>query len=230
MVQKVLNGLKILIVKSFGKNNIKFINHREMYTSYIKPIIDFLIALIVLCIFAPIMIMIILGLMLYNRGTPFFIQSRPGKNEKVFNLLKFKTMRDAYDENGKPLPDKDRITPVGAWVRKLSLDELPQLINVLKGDMSLVGPRPLLVKYLPLYNDEQKRRHDVKPGITGWAQVNGRNAINWNKKFELDIWYVDNISVVLDVKIFYLTIVKVFKREGVNVDQNNTMTPFNGEL
>ncbi len=168
--------------------------------------------------------------MLYNRGTPFFIQSRPGKNEKVFNLLKFKTMRDAYDENGKPLPDKDRITPVGAWVRKLSLDELPQLINVLKGDMSLVGPRPLLVKYLPLYNDEQKRRHDVKPGITGWAQVNGRNAINWNKKFELDIWYVDNISVVLDVKIFYLTIVKVFKREGVNVDQNNTMTPFNGEL
>ncbi|MGB4448623.1 MAG: sugar transferase [Cloacibacterium sp.] len=199
-----------------------------MYTSYIKPIIDFLIALIVLCIFAPIMIMIILGLMLYNRGTPFFIQSRPGKNEKVFNLLKFKTMRDAYDENGKPLPDKDRITPVGAWVRKLSLDELPQLINVLKGDMSLVGPRPLLVKYLPLYNDEQKRRHDVKPGITGWAQVNGRNAINWNKKFELDIWYVDNISVVLDVKIFYLTIVKVFKREGVNVDQNNTMIPFNG--
>lgn len=201
-----------------------------MYTLYIKPIIDFLIALIVLCIFAPIMIMIILGLMLYNKGTPFFIQSRPGKNEKVFNLLKFKTMRDAYDENGKPLPDKDRITPVGAWVRKLSLDELPQLINVIKGDMSLIGPRPLLIKYLPLYNNEQKRRHDVKPGITGWAQVNGRNSIDWNKKFELDVWYVDNISAILDLKIIYLTIVKVFKREGINIDQNNTMTPFNGEL
>ena len=168
--------------------------------------------------------------MLYNRGTPFFIQSRPGKNEKVFNLLKFKTMRDAYDENGKSLPDKDRITPVGAWVRKLSLDELPQLINVIKGDMSLIGPRPLLIKYLPLYNNEQKRRHDVKPGITGWAQVNGRNSIDWNKKFELDVWYVDNISAILDLKILYLTIVKVFKREGINVDQNNTMTPFNGEL
>ena len=168
--------------------------------------------------------------MLYNKGTPFFIQSRPGKNEKVFNLLKFKTMRDAYDENGKPLPDKDRITPVGAWVRKLSLDELPQLINVIKGDMSLIGPRPLLIKYLPLYNNEQKRRHDVKPGITGWAQVNGRNSIDWNKKFELDVWYVDNISAILDLKILYLTIVKVFKREGINVDQNNTMTPFNGEL
>jgi lipopolysaccharide/colanic/teichoic acid biosynthesis glycosyltransferase len=201
-----------------------------MYTLYIKPIIDFLIALIVLAIFSPIIIMIILGLMLYNRGTPFFIQSRPGKNEKVFNLFKFKTMRDAYDENGKPLPDKDRITPVGAWVRKLSLDELPQLINVIKGDMSLIGPRPLLIKYLPLYNNEQKRRHDVKPGITGWAQVNGRNSIDWNKKFELDVWYVDNISAILDLKIIYLTIVKVFKREGINVDQNNTMTPFNGEL
>jgi lipopolysaccharide/colanic/teichoic acid biosynthesis glycosyltransferase len=139
-------------------------------------------------------------------------------------------MRDAYDENGKPLPDKDRITPVGAWVRKLSLDELPQLINVIKGDMSLIGPRPLLIKYLPLYNNEQKRRHDVKPGITGWAQVNGRNSIDWNKKFELDVWYVDNISAILDLKIIYLTIVKVFKREGINVDQNNTMTPFNGEL
>lgn len=201
-----------------------------MYTSYIKPILDFLIAALVLVVFSPIIIMIMAGLVFYNRGTPFFMQPRPGKNEKVFNLLKFKTMRDAYDENGKPLPDKDRITPVGAWVRKLSLDELPQLINVIKGDMSLIGPRPLLIKYLPLYNNEQKRRHDVKPGITGWAQVNGRNSIDWNKKFELDVWYVDNISAILDLKIIYLTIVKVFKREGINVDQNNTMTPFNGEL
>ena len=199
-----------------------------MYTLYIKPIIDFLIALIVLCIFAPIMIMIILGLMLYNRGTPFFIQSRPGKNEKVFNLLKFKTMRDAYDENGKPLPDKDRITPVGAWVRKLSLDELPQLINVLKGDMSLVGPRPLLVKYLPLYNDEQKRRHDVKPGITGWAQVNGRNAISWEQKFDYDVWYVDNQSFWLDIKILWLTFLKVVKRSDISSSTSSTMEKFTG--
>ena len=201
-----------------------------MYKDFLKPIFDFLIAIVVLMIFSPIILMIMIGLVFYNRGTPFFMQQRLGKNEKIFKLIKFKTMRDAYDENGKPLPDKDRITPVGAWVRKLSLDELPQLINVIKGDMSLIGPRPLLIKYLPLYNNEQKRRHDVKPGITGWAQVNGRNSIDWNKKFELDVWYVDNISAILDLKILYLTIVKVFKREGINVDQNNTMTPFNGEL
>ena len=166
--------------------------------------------------------------MLYNRGTPFFIQSRPGKNEKIFKLIKFKTMRDAYDENGKPLPDKDRITPVGAWVRKLSLDELPQLINVIKGDMSLIGPRPLLVKYLPLYNNEQKRRHEVKPGITGWAQVNGRNAIDWDRKFQLDVWYVDHISLFLDMKILYLTFLKVIKREGINNGEEVTMKPFTG--
>ena len=166
-----------------------------------------------------------------NLGSPvLFRQTRPGLDGKPFEMIKFRTMKDAIDSEGNPLPDSERLTDFGKALRNSSLDELPELWNVIKGDMSLVGPRPLLVKYLPLYNDEQKRRHDVKPGITGWAQVNGRNAINWNKKFELDIWYVDNISVVLDVKIFYLTIVKVFKREGVNVDQNNTMTPFNGEL
>lgn len=199
-----------------------------MYKDFLKPIFDFLIAIVVLMIFSPIILMIMIGLVFYNRGMPFFMQQRPGKNEKIFKLIKFKTMRDAYDENGKPLPDKDRITPVGAWVRKLSLDELPQLINVIKGDMSLIGPRPLLVKYLPLYNNEQKRRHEVKPGITGWAQVNGRNAIDWNKKFELDVWYVDNVSLLIDIKIVYLTFLKVIKREGINNNSDITMKPFIG--
>ena len=201
-----------------------------MYKSFIKAILDFIAALVLLVIFVPLILIVLIALAFYNQGTPFFTQPRPGKDGKIFKLIKFKTMRDAWDETGAPLPDKDRITPMGAWVRKLSLDELPQLINVIKGDMSLIGPRPLLIKYLPLYNNEQKRRHDVKPGITGWAQVNGRNSIDWNKKFELDVWYVDNISAILDLKILCLTIVKVFKREGINVDQNNTMTPFNGEL
>lgn len=199
-----------------------------MYKDFLKPIFDFLIAIVVLMIFSPIILMIMIGLVFYNRGTPFFMQQRPGKNEKIFKLIKFKTMRDAYGENGKPLSDKERITPVGAWVRKLSLDELPQLINVIKGDMSLIGPRPLLVKYLPLYNNEQKRRHEVKPGITGWAQVNGRNAIDWDRKFQLDVWYVDHISLFLDMKILYLTFLKVIKREGINNNSEVTMKPFTG--
>ena len=199
-----------------------------MYKNKIKYFFDFLIAFVLLIVFSPIILLIMIGLAFFNKGTPFFMQSRPGKNEKIFKLIKFKTMRDAYDDEGKPLPDKDRITPVGGWVRKLSLDELPQLINVVKGDMSLIGPRPLLVKYLPLYNNEQKRRHEVRPGITGWAQVNGRNAIDWNRKFQLDVWYVDHISLLLDIKIFYLTFLKVIKREGINNDNEVTMKPFTG--
>ena len=199
-----------------------------MYKNNIKGVFDFTIAFVVLMIFSPIILLIMIGLTFFNRGTPFFLQSRPGKNEKIFKLIKFKTMRDAYDDDGNPLADKDRITPVGAWVRKLSLDELPQLINVVKGDMSLIGPRPLLVKYLPLYDNEQKRRHEVKPGITGWAQVNGRNAIDWNRKFQLDVWYVDHISLLLDIKIFYLTFLKVIKREGINNGNEVTMKPFTG--
>jgi lipopolysaccharide/colanic/teichoic acid biosynthesis glycosyltransferase len=199
-----------------------------MYKNKFKYFFDFLIAFVLLIVFSPIIILIMIGLAFFNKGTPFFMQSRPGKNEKIFKLIKFKTMRDAYDDEGKPLPDKNRITPVGGWVRKLSLDELPQLINVVKGDMSLIGPRPLLVKYLPLYNNEQKRRHEVKPGITGWAQVNGRNAIDWDRKFQLDVWYVDHISLFLDLKILYLTFLKVIKREGINNGEEVTMKPFTG--
>jgi lipopolysaccharide/colanic/teichoic acid biosynthesis glycosyltransferase len=194
----------------------------------IKYLSDLFFSLILLIALSPFIFLIIVGLAFYNKGTPFFTQQRPGLNGAIFRLVKFKTMRDAYDPLGKPLPDSERITPVGSWVRKLSLDELPQLINVLKGDMSIVGPRPLLVRYLPLYNATQKRRHEVKPGITGWAQVNGRNTIEWSKKFELDVWYVDNLSLVLDIKIIYFTVLKVFKREGVNAGENNTMLPFGG--
>lgn len=199
-----------------------------MYKIIFKTILDFLLAILLLLLLSPLLLLVAIGLTFYNQGTPFFTQQRPGKNERIFKLIKFKTMKDAWDAEGKPLPDKDRITPVGAWVRKLSLDELPQLINVLTGDMSLIGPRPLLVKYLPLYNVTQKRRHEVKPGVTGWAQVNGRNAISWDQKFEFDVWYVDHISFFLDVKIVYMTILKVFKREGINAAQNNTMLPFKG--
>jgi undecaprenyl phosphate N,N'-diacetylbacillosamine 1-phosphate transferase len=199
-----------------------------MYSLFLKSLMDFLLSLLLLCFFSPLIILILLGLSFYNKGTPFFTQQRPGKNERIFKLIKFKTMKDAWDSQGNPLPDKDRITPVGAWVRKLSLDELPQLFNVLKGEMSLIGPRPLLVKYLPLYNESQKRRHEVKPGITGWAQVNGRNAIDWNTKFELDVWYVNHISFGLDLKIIWLTAKKVLIREGINANENKTMSAFEG--
>lgn len=163
-----------------------------------------------------------------NNGKPFFIQPRPGKNEKIFKLIKFKTMNDKRDKLGYLLPDEKRLTVVGKFVRKTSLDEIPQLINVIKGDMSLVGPRPLLVEYLPLYNEEQKRRHEVKPGITGWAQVNGRNAISWEEKFKYDVWYVDHLSFILDLKILLLTIKKVFKREGISSTNAATMERFTG--
>ena len=191
--------------------------------------IDFTLVLCVLTIICPILLFITLWLHFANKGTgSFFTQERPGKNNKIFKVIKFKTMTDERDENGNLLPDEKRLTKVGRFVRSTSIDELPQLINVLKGDMALIGPRPLLPQYLPLYNKEQIRRHEVSPGITGWAQVNGRNAISWTKKFELDVWYVDHVSFLLDLKIIFLTIKKVFVREGINSGTSATMEPFTG--
>ena len=196
---------------------------------YIKRFIDFTIVLIVLLIIWPILLLITIWLHFANKGAgAFFTQERPGKNGKIFKVIKFKTMTDERDEKGNLLPDADRLTAVGKFVRSTSIDELPQLINVLKGDMALIGPRPLLPQYLPLYNKEQARRHEVRPGITGWAQVNGRNAISWSKKFELDVWYVDHCSFCLDLKIIFLTIKKVFIREGISQEGQATIEPFNG--
>src|SRR5690606_25691387 len=180
-----------------------------MYKNYLKRLFDFLAAFFGLLLLSPIFIVVTIGLYFANQGKPFFFQERPGLNERIFKIIKFKTMNDKKDENGNLLSDAERLTPIGAFVRKTSLDEIPQLINVLKGDMSIIGPRPLRTFYLPLYNDIQKTRHNVRPGITGWARVNGRNAITWTKKFELDVFYVNNISFLLDMKIFVLTIKKV---------------------
>ncbi|MBL0325194.1 MAG: sugar transferase [Cytophagaceae bacterium] len=199
-----------------------------MYNSFFKRPFDLVISLILSLIFFPFIIGICILLYFFNVKSVFFYQNRPGKNEKIFKLVKFKTMNDKKDENGNLLPDSERLTSLGKFIRKTSLDELPQLFNVIKGDMSLIGPRPLLIQYLPLYNEFQKRRHDVKPGITGWAQVNGRNAISWQKKFEFDVWYVENLSFSLDLKIFWLTILKVFKSEGINQEGMATMETFNG--
>ena len=199
-----------------------------MYKHFFKRVFDFFIALIGLIILSPIFIGVTIGLYFANQGKPFFFQARPGLNEKIFKIIKFKTMNDKKDKEGNLLSDAERLTSIGAFVRKTSLDELPQLINVLKGDMAIIGPRPLLPQYLPLYSETQKSRHNVRPGITGWAQVNGRNAISWSKKFELDVWYVDNISLILDVKIFFLTIKKVFVREGISQEGQVTMEAFNG--
>jgi undecaprenyl phosphate N,N'-diacetylbacillosamine 1-phosphate transferase len=200
-----------------------------MYRSYLKRIIDFIVSSVALLLFLPIIVILTILLWLVNQGKPFFFQSRPGKNEREFLIIKFKTMTDEKDSEGNLLPDNQRMTSVGRFVRKTSLDELPQLVNVLKGDMSLVGPRPLLFKYIPLYTQEQKRRHEVRPGITGWAQVNGRNSISWTKKFNYDIEYVDNISFKLDFHILWLTCQKVIKREGVNQSTERPMQPFNGK-
>lgn len=200
-----------------------------MYKNGLKRAIDFLIVLCALLVVWPILLIIIVFLHFTNKGAGvFFTQDRPGKNAKIFKAIKFKTMTDERDAEGKLLPDDIRLTKIGRIVRSFSIDELPQLINVLKGDMALIGPRPLLPKYLPLYSSEQFRRHEVRPGITGWAQVNGRNNISWRKKFELDVWYVDHMSFWLDMKIFFLTIKKVFVREGVNMEGMATTTPFNG--
>ena len=199
-----------------------------MYKEILKHLLDFFIALIVFLTLCPLYLILILLLSIQNKGKPFFFQERPGKNQKPFKIIKFKTMTDAKDQEGNLLPDNLRLTKLGRIMRKLSLDELPQLINVLKGDMSLVGPRPLLFKYIPLYSKEQLRRHQVRPGITGWAQVNGRNSISWTKKFELDVYYVNNVSFLLDIKILWLTALKVIKKEGVNQTEDRPMLPFDG--
>jgi lipopolysaccharide/colanic/teichoic acid biosynthesis glycosyltransferase len=199
-----------------------------MYKSFIKRIIDFLASLLGLLILSPVFVIVTIGLFFANQGKPFFFQARPGKNGTLFKIIKFKTMNDKRDVSGNLLSDAQRLTKVGTFARKTSLDELPQLINVIKGDMSLIGPRPLLVQYLPLYSDFQNRRHEVKPGITGWAQVNGRNAISWDTKFEYDVWYVDNACFALDFKIIMLTIKKVFVREGISQEGQVTMEVFTG--
>ena len=200
-----------------------------MYKIFFKRLIDFTASFVGIIILLPVFLIISIFLFFANEGKPFFFQQRPGKNGKIFKIVKFKTMNEKKDVNGNLLSDSERLTSIGAFVRKTSLDEIPQLINVIKGEMSLIGPRPLLTGYLHLYNNFQSRRHEVKPGITGWAQVNGRNAISWNKKFEYDVWYVDNISFILDVRILFLTIKKVFISEGINAANAATIEPFNGE-
>ncbi|EAI6361824.1 TPA: undecaprenyl phosphate N,N'-diacetylbacillosamine 1-phosphate transferase [Campylobacter coli] len=199
-----------------------------MYEKWIKRILDFVLALFLLVLFSP-LILITALLLKITQGSVIFTQNRPGLNEKIFKIYKFKTMSDERDEKGELLSDELRLKAFGKIVRSLSLDELLQLFNVLKGDMSFVGPRPLLVEYLPLYNEEQKLRHKVRPGITGWAQVNGRNAISWQKKFELDVYYVKNISFLLDLKIMFLTALKVLKRSGVSKEGHVTTEKFNGK-
>jgi undecaprenyl phosphate N,N'-diacetylbacillosamine 1-phosphate transferase len=199
-----------------------------MYRKVIKRIIDIIVSLILLVIASPILLLCSMLLWIGNKGTPYFTQLRPGKNERIFKLIKFKTMNDKKDQYGNLLEDHERITKLGNLVRKSSIDELPQLLNVLKGDMSLIGPRPLLIQYLELYNSEQKRRHNVKPGITGWAQVNGRNAIDWEKKFELDVWYVEHMSFLLDFKIVIMTIVNIFASRDISNPNHVTMPFFEG--
>ncbi|ARV09684.1 lipid carrier--UDP-N-acetylgalactosaminyltransferase [Winogradskyella sp. PC-19] len=198
------------------------------YKEFFKRLLDVFASLFGLILLSPIFLIITVLLTFYNRGSAFFFQRRPGKNEKIFKVVKFKTMTDNKDKQGQLLPDAKRLTGLGKFIRKTSLDEIPQLFNVLKGDMSLIGPRPLLPEYLSLYNEFQKTRHYVKPGITGWAQVNGRNAISWEKKFEYDVWYVQKISFILDLKILLLTVIKVFKSEGINNQGQATTTPFLG--
>jgi len=200
-----------------------------MYKRCFKRFLDFILSLFGFIFICPVFLLLWIWLSISNKGAgAFFFQERPGKNEKFFRVIKFKTMNDKRDESGSLLPDAERLTRVGRFVRSTSLDEIPQLLNVIKGDMSLIGPRPLLVQYLPLYNEIQNRRHEVRPGITGWAQVNGRNAISWQQKFEYDVWYVDHVSLSLDLKILYKTIQKVFKRDGINSDTSATMEEFKG--
>jgi undecaprenyl phosphate N,N'-diacetylbacillosamine 1-phosphate transferase len=199
-----------------------------MYMHIIKRVMDIVISLIILVLLSPVIIVVFIILFFANNGRPFFYQSRPGKNEKLFKIIKFKSMNDKKDKDGELLPDAKRLTKVGLFVRKTSLDEIPQLLNVIKGDMSLIGPRPLLISYLPLYNDQQRKRHLIKPGITGWAQVNGRNAISWQQKFEYDVWYVEHCSFLLDLKILWMTFLKVVKRDGISSSTSATMEFFTG--
>lgn len=200
----------------------------NIYGTYIKPTLDISVSLILLLLLSWVLVPLALVLFISNNGQPFFIQSRPGKKGNIYKLIKFKTMIDTYNTKGELKTDDERLTKVGKFLRSTSVDELPQLINVLKGDMSFIGPRPLLVDYLPLYNEIQMRRHEVKPGITGWAQVNGRNSLSWHEKFKFDIWYVDNISFIVDFKIMLKTIIKVIKKEGINKEEMISMDRFMG--
>ena len=200
-----------------------------MYSRYIKRAIDFCIALVALLVLSPLLVVVTVWLHYANHGAgAFFFQERPGKNARIFRVVKFKTMTDERDANGQLLPDEQRLTPVGRFVRSTSIDELPQLWNVLRGDMALIGPRPLLVQYLPLYSPRQARRHEVRPGITGWAQCHGRNAISWAQKFEYDVWYVDHLTLLTDLKVIWLTIKTVLTRSGIAHEGSATMEPFNG--
>ena len=200
----------------------------SIYIYFFKRVIDLLVALIIFTVLSPVFLIVVVLLAIANSGKPFFFQTRPGKNEKLFKVIKFKTMNDRKDKSGALLPDADRLTAIGSFIRRTSLDELPQMLNVITGDMSLIGPRPLLVEYLPRYSEVQRHRHDVRPGITGWAQVNGRNTISWQQKFEYDVWYVNNISFALDFKIFFLTVRNVVKSEGISSDTSATMEKFTG--
>ena len=200
-----------------------------MYKHFFKRFFDILISFTALVCLSPVLVVVTIWLHFANKGAgAFFLQERPGKNTKIFKIIKYKTMTDERDANGNLLPDAERLTKVGRFVRSTSIEELPQLINVLKGDMSLIGPRPLLIEYLPLYSATQARRHEVRPGITGWAQVNGRNAISWQKRFELDVWYVDNLSLPTDIKIIFITIKKVLYRSNISSSTSATMEPFDG--
>ena len=199
-----------------------------MYRGLIKRVLDLLLSAIAMILLSPVFLLVFVLLGIANKGSVFFTQLRPGKNNKIFRLVKFKTMTDEKDENGELLPDVQRLTTIGKIVRKLSLDEIPQLLNVLMGQMSLIGPRPLLTEYLPLYNENQIKRHDIRPGITGWAQINGRNAISWEEKFNLDLYYVDNLTIWLDIKILFFTILKVVKIEGISSGTSATMEKFTG--
>lgn len=199
-----------------------------MYKVYFKYVLDFIVSIIIFTVLSPIFLLVTIFLFIANEGKPFFIQERPGKNNRIFKIIKFKTMNDKKDRNGNLLSDSERLTKIGSFVRKTSMDEIPQLLNVIKGDMSLVGPRPLLVDYLPLYNDDQKRRHEVRPGITGWAQVNGRNALSWQEKFNFDIWYIDNISFSSDIKILIMTMLNILNTSGISSGTSVTMEKFEG--
>ena len=199
-----------------------------MYKNIFKPLFDRILALILIIILSPIMIVVAILIYLWDGRPVIFTQKRPGFREKIFKIYKFRTMTNERDKDGNLLPDAERLKGIGKIIRSLSLDELPQLFNVLKGDMSFIGPRPLLIEYLPLYNERQKKRHNVKPGITGWAQVNGRNAISWEQKFEYDVWYVENLSFLLDMKILWMTVLKVLKRSGISQDGHATMEKFKG--
>lgn len=200
---------------------------KTVYSKYIKRALDFIISLLALTVLSPLLLVLTLVGAVKMRGNPFFVQERPGRNGRVFRLIKFRSMTNKK-KNGELLPDEERLTGYGRFLRRTSLDELPELLNILVGNMSIVGPRPLLVKYLPLYNEHQARRHEVRPGLTGWAQVNGRNSITWEQKFDYDVWYVDHLSFALDFRIVMMTVRSVLKREGISGDNNATMAEFEG--